>query len=128
MVNAFPAILARFASGPVEPRSAIPEQMEIYTHIDREWPSDHPVLGELDRTEKSIYWSAVREGQYAVQKVEEYVDENGEVDPEDPELDQAQELLQDSLALAEMMDELAKWRKGGIIAEIPESPGERNDE
>lgn len=100
--------------------------MEIYTDIDREWPSDHPVLRELEQTEKSIYWSCGLRIASAMDEITEYLDENGELDPEDPELSQTKELLQGSLALAETLEELAEWRKGGVILEVPEVPEERN--
>jgi len=97
--------------------------MKIHTNINREWPADHPVFQELNQTEKSIYWSCALRIESAMEEVEDYIDENGELDPEDPELSQTQELLQGSLALAETMEELAEWRKGGIIVETHSNSG-----
>lgn len=102
--------------------------MIIDTQIDREPPTDHPVFRELDQTEKAIYWSAVLEARVALTRIEEFVEKNGELDSESSELSQTKRLLQDSLALTEMMEELAEWRQKGVLVEASDNSGGDSDE
>jgi hypothetical protein len=84
--------------------------MHINTNPDYEFPDDHPYGRHLNDEERALYSSVVEAMIKGTVEMVDYQERYGHIDPDDPELSDAIELIQDSILLCEMVEELAVWR------------------
>lgn len=88
--------------------------MEINTNTNFEPLNDHPPIQDLSKKEQGLYWSALKGLTEVVETIEEYQEQYGEVDFDDPELKHISEKVQTTIALSEVLEEIAAWRRSGI--------------
>lgn len=81
--------------------------MHIDTKPNLELSGDHPIGDELSADESRLYWSTVESMIEAVEVLSAYKDQNEKIDPEDPELSEYIESLQDSILLCELIEDAA---------------------
>jgi hypothetical protein len=84
--------------------------MHIDTNPSWELSNDHPMTRELTADEASLYWSTVENMMEEVAVLCSHEDQNGEIDPEDPEVSEAIENIEDSVVLCDLIEETAIWR------------------
>ena len=81
--------------------------MHIDTKPSLELSSDHPIDRKLTADEAGLYWSAAETMIEAVEVLSAYKKQNEKIDPEDPELAESIESLQDSILLCELIEDAA---------------------
>jgi len=87
--------------------------MEIDTNIKLQLPDDHSTAQELSKQEWVLYLSAIEELIDCAETIEKYQEQNDGVDPEAPKLERTRESLQTAIALSELLEEIAAWRRHG---------------
>jgi hypothetical protein len=91
--------------------------MQIDTKVDSELPENNPLIRELTAEEAALYWSTAEVLMEAAEIVIEYKKRNGDTDPETPRLSEARDLVRDASELAELIEEVAVWRKYGSLSQ-----------
>ena len=91
--------------------------MEIDTNANCELSKNHPTIRELSKEEEGLYWSALKASSEAAEAFAEYREQHDEIDLEDPEFKKSSDKVQTAIAVSEVLEELATWRKNGIMAD-----------